>query len=217
MPLYCRLFQGGQLLVIIFFMFMQDPILGVAAIALYPVQGYVIPKLQAKVNQLGKRRVRTVRQVADRVQESAAGIVEIHANDTVKLQLTDFANVLGVIYDIRFEIYRRKFFTKFLNNFMGQLTPFFFFSIGGYLVIQGNLSFGALVAILAAYKDVASPWNELLEFYQIKENSRITYEQIVEQFQPQGMVDSRLLLDEPETVAPLTGEVSCRQSLARRG
>jgi putative ABC transport system ATP-binding protein len=201
-------FQGGQLLVIIFFMFMQDPLLGVAAIALYPVQGYVIPKLQAKVNQLAKQRVRTMRQVADRVQESAAGIVEIHANDTVKLQLTDFANVLGRIFDIRFEMYQRKFFAKFLNNLLGQLTPFFFFSLGGYLVIQGSLSFGSLVAILAAYKDVTSPWNELLTFYQIRENARITYEQIVEQFQPTGMVDAKLLLEEPETVAPLTGEVS---------
>jgi len=201
-------FQGGQLLTIIFFMFMQDPILGVAAIALYPLQGYLIPKLQAKVNLLMKRRVRTVRQVADRVQESAAGIVEIHANDTVKLQLTDFAHVLGVIYDIRFEIFKRKFFVKFLNNFIGQLTPFFFFSLGGYLVIGGSLSFGALVAILAAYKDLASPWKELLDFYQIKENSRITYEQIVEQFQPSGMVDARLLLEEPDAMAPLTGEVA---------
>ncbi|HEV8678855.1 MAG TPA: ATP-binding cassette domain-containing protein [Stellaceae bacterium] len=202
------LFQGGQLLTIIFFMFMQDPILGVAAIALYPVQGYVIPKLQIKVNLLMKQRARTVRQVADRIQESAAGIAEIHANDTVKLQLTDFAHVLGIIYDIRFEIYRRKFFVKFLNNFLGQITPFFFYSLGGYLVIQGSLSFGALVAILAAYKDLASPWKELLDFYQTKENSRITYEQIVEQFQPSGMVDTKLLLDEPDTVAPLTGEIA---------
>ena len=66
-------FQGGTLLTIIFFMFMQDPVLGLAAVALYPVQGYVIPKLQRKVNQLNRLRVRTVRQVADRVQESAAG------------------------------------------------------------------------------------------------------------------------------------------------
>ena len=133
--------------------------------------------------------MRTVRLVADRVQESAAGIAEIQANDTVKLQLTDFAHILGVIYDIRFEIYRRKFFVKFLNNFIGQLTPFFFYSIGGYLVIQGSLSFGALVAVLAAYKDLASPWKELLDFYQNKQNSRITYDQIVEQFEPAGMVD----------------------------
>ena len=35
-------------------MFMQDPVLGLAAVALYPVQGYIIPKLQDKVNQLGR-------------------------------------------------------------------------------------------------------------------------------------------------------------------
>jgi len=202
------LFQGGQLLTMILFMFIQDPILGFAAIALYPIQGYIIPKLQFKVNQLGKQRVRTIRVVADKVQESAAGIVEIQANDTVKLQLTDFAHVLGRIYDIRFEIYQRKFFAKFLNNLINQLTPFFFYSIGGYLVIRGSLSFGALVAVIAAYKDLASPWKELLDFYQIKENSRITYEQIVEQFQPSGMTDASLMLAEPEQVMPLTGELA---------
>src|SRR5271156_4693731 len=201
-------FQGGPLLTIILFMFMQDPVLGLAAVALYPVQGYVIPKLQRKVNQLNRRRVRTVRQVADRVQESASGITDILANDAVKLQLTGFAHLLGTIYDIRFEIYQRKFFVKFLNNFIAQLTPFFFYAIGGYLVIRGNLSFGALVAVLAAYKDLASPWKELLDFYQIKEDSRIKYEQIVEQFQPAGMIDARLQMAEPQTSTPLPGELS---------
>lgn len=201
------LFQGGQLLTIVLFMFIQDPLLGAAAIALYPIQGYVIPKLQRKTNQLGKTRVRTIRQVADRVQESAAGLLEIQANDTVKLRLTDFAHILGYIYEIRFEIYRRKFFTKFLNNFLGQLTPFFFYSLGGYLVIRGNLSFGALVAVLAAYKDMASPWKELLDFYQNSENARITYEQIVEQFQPPGITDAELLLAEPEVIEPLKGDL----------
>ena len=201
-------FQGGTLLTIIVFMFMQDPVLGAAAVALYPVQGYAIPKLQRKVNQLGKRRVRTVREVADRVHESAAGIVDIHANDAVKRQLTAFAHLMGTIYDIRFEIYQRKFFVKFLNNFIAQLTPFFFYAIGGYMVIRGNLSFGALVAVLAAYKDLASPWKELLDFYQIKEDSRIKYEQIVEQFQPAGMIDARLQMAEPQIPTPLTGELS---------
>ena len=115
------LFQGGTLLTIIFFMFMQDPVLGAAAVALYPLQGYVIPKLQRKVNLLGKRRVRTIREVADQVHELAAGIVDIHANDAVKRQLTSFAHLLGTIYEIRFEIYQRKFFVKFLNNFIAQL------------------------------------------------------------------------------------------------
>jgi putative ABC transport system ATP-binding protein len=212
------LFQGGQLLTNIFFMFMQDPILGLAAVALYPVQGYVIPKLQFKVNQLSRRRVRTIRQVADRVQESATGIADILANDNARLQLTGFAHLLGTIYDIRFQIYQRKFFVKFLNNFMGQLTPFFFFSIGGYLVLKGQLSVGALAAVLLSQRELASPWNELLGFYQIFQTSKITYEQIVEQFQPAGMMDARLQLEEPGAVAPLTGElVVANLSLAEDG
>src|SRR6266436_682257 len=201
-------FQGGTLLTIIFFMFMQDPVLGTAAVALYPLQGYVIPKLQRKVNQLGKRRVRTIREVADRVGDSAAGITEIHANDAVRLQLANFAGFLGTIYDIRFEIYRRKFFVKFLNNFIAQLTPFFFYTIGGYLVIQGDLSFGALVAVLAAYKDLASPWTELLNFYQLLQDAKIKYEQVVEQFQPDGLIDDRRQLEPPAVIPPLTGEVA---------
>jgi putative ABC transport system ATP-binding protein len=200
-------FQGGTLLTNILFMFMQDPVLGLAAVALYPVQGYVIPKLQRKVNQLNRRRVRTVRQVADRVQESASGITDILANDDAKLQLAGFAHLLGTIYDIRFEVYQRKFFVKFLNNFLGQLTPFFFLSIGGYLVIRGSLSFGALLAVLIAYKDLASPWNELLNFYQSFQDSKIKYDQIVEQFQPPGMTDARLLLAEPQEIEPLKGDI----------
>jgi putative ABC transport system ATP-binding protein len=212
------LYQGGQLLTNIFFMFMQDPILGLAAVALYPIQGYVIPKLQFKVNQLARLRVRQIRQVADRVQESATGIADILANDNTRLQLTGFAHLLGTIYDIRFEIYKRKFFVKFLNNFLGQLTPFFFFSIGGYLVLHDKLSVGQLTAVLLAQRELASPWNELLGFYQIFQTSKITYEQIVEQFQPAGMMDARLQLEEPGAVAPLTGElVVANLSLAEDG
>jgi putative ABC transport system ATP-binding protein len=134
-------------------------------------------------------------------------MADILANDNARLQLTGFAHLMGTIYDIRFEMYQRKFFAKFLNNFLGQLTPFFFLSIGGYLVIRDQLSVGALLAVLVAYKDLASPWNELLGFYQIFQTSKITYEQIVEQFQPAGMMDAGLLLEEPERVPPLTGEV----------
>src|SRR5213075_882954 len=125
-----------------------------------------------------------------------------------KYHLAEFSNRMARNYYLRFDIYRLKFFVKFLNNFIAQLTPFFFYSIGGYLVICGNLSFGALVAVLAAYKDLASPWKELLDFYQIKEDSRIKYEQIIEQFQPGGMIDARLQMAEPQTSTPLTGELS---------
>ena len=40
-------FYGGTLLVILFFMFMQDVVLGLAAISLYPIQAILIPILQS--------------------------------------------------------------------------------------------------------------------------------------------------------------------------
>lgn len=201
-------FQGGTLLTILIFMFIQDWMLGLAAISLYPIQGYIIPKLQWHVNQLGKKRVRNVRVLAEKIGEAVSGIEEVHANDGARRILARFTERLGVIYDIRYEIFRRKFFIKFLNNFIAQLTPFFFYSIGGYLVIKGDLTFGALVAILAAYKDLSAPWKELLTYYQRLADSRIKYDQVIEQFDPQGIWPENYQMAEIEADFNLAGNVS---------
>ena len=201
-------FQGGLLLTYMIFIFNQDLWLGLAAIALYPPQVYLIPRLQRKVNLLAKERVQTARQLSDRIGESVAGFAEIRANDTIHLERADVSDRLGRIYTIRFEIYKRKFFIKFLNNFLAQITPFFFYSVGGYLVIKGSLSLGALVAVLAAYKDILSPWKELLTWYSTKEDVRIKYEQIVSQFEPTGLVDEKLLDQPPETIPKLAGDIA---------
>ena len=200
-------FQGGTLLTILVFMFVQDVVLGCAAVALYPLQAYLIPKLQRQVNALAKERVRTVRRLSERIGEAVAMAEEIHVHDTSELHRADFAQICGQIYDIRLRIYLKKFFIKFLNNFIAQLTPFFFFLVGGYLVIRGNLTFGALVAVLSAYKDLSSPWKELLDWYQQKEDSRVKYEQLIEQFEPAGLLDERLQEPKDEPVARLEGEV----------
>ena len=199
--------QAGTLLTIFVFMFVQDPMLGAAAVALYPLQGYLIPKMQRIIRRLGRERVRKVRVLSDRIAETIAARSEIRANDAAAYQLTDISHRLGEIYDIRFEIYNRKFFVKFLNNLIGNITPFMFFLIGGYFVIKGQLSWGALVAVLAAYKDLSAPWKELLDFYQNQQDVAIKYEQVVEQFQVPEMLDKRTLLAEPEHVEPLSGEV----------
>ncbi len=193
-------FQGGTLLTILVFMFMQDWVMGLAAVMLYPFQVYVIPKLQRQVNLLGKARVRQVRRNAERISETVGGVRDIRANDRTQYERARFARELGVIYNIRFEIYKKKFFIKFLNNFLAQLGPFFFYSIGGYLVIQGRLTLGALVAVVGAHKELYSPWKELLNHYQLTWDSQIKFEQVVTQFDPPGLRDEALQSAEPEPV-----------------
>jgi ABC-type multidrug transport system fused ATPase/permease subunit len=188
-------FQGALLLTYLSFIFQQDIWLGLASIALYPPQMYLIPKLQAKVNALAKTRVQTVRSLAGHIGETVQGATDIHANDSGRFERAKTSNQLGRIFDIREELYRRKFFIKFLNNILAQITPFFFFSIGGYLVIQGDVSLGALVAVLAAYKDIGPPWKELLKFYQVFEDTRVKYEQVAKQFEPENMIKASILED----------------------
>lgn len=197
-------FQGALLLTYLSFIFQQDVWLGVASIALYPPQMILIPRLQAKVNALSRARVQNVRKLAGHIGETVDGVVDIHANDSSRFERARASSYLGRIFDIREEIYRRKFFIKFLNNFLAQVTPFFFFSIGGYLVIKGDVTLGALVAVLAAYKDIGPPWKELLKFYQVFEDTKVKYQQVADQFEPANMMRTSLL-DQQESLDRLTG------------
>ncbi len=201
-------FQGGQLLVILGFLFAQDWRMATAAVALYPLQLYIIPKLQKRVNLLGKERVRLVRQLSDRIGETVNGVEDIHVHDTSRRERAEFARRLGTIFTVRYKIYRQKFVIKFINNFIQQLGPFFFYSIGGYLAIKGQLEVGTLVAAITAHKDLAAPWKELLNYYQQQADARIKYEVVVSQFEPVGLLDAKMQEQEPETDVALVGDAA---------
>jgi ABC-type multidrug transport system fused ATPase/permease subunit len=199
--------QGGMLLTAVLFMFAQDPILGAAAIAFYPVQFWLIPRIQRRVNRLDRARIRGLRALGDRTGESVAGLADIRAGDGAARHLADMAGRLAALARLRFALFRWKFLAQELNHVLGQLTPFFFFAVGGSLVLQGRLSFGALVAVLNAYRDLAPPWEELLEFYQSAEDIRIKYEQIIDQFEPPDLTDPARLLAEPDPLPPVAGRI----------
>ena len=200
-------YQGGLLLTLMGFMFVQDWKLGLAAIALYPVQGWLIPKLQRQVNALGKERVKSVRRLNERIGEAVTGAHEVHANDTSQYELADYSTRLGKIFDIRYQIYKKKFFIKFVNNFLALLPPFFFYSIGGWLVIVGDMTVGSLIAVLGAYKDVSAPWKMLLGYYQRKEDARIKYEQLIEKFELNDLLEEEKLVAEPDDKPAMTGQL----------
>ncbi|NIZ14804.1 ABC transporter transmembrane domain-containing protein [Phaeobacter sp. HF9A] len=199
--------QAGQMLTILYFLFAQNFWFGLAAVALIPLQGWLIPMLQRRINRLNKKRIQEVRGLAAEIGESAAGASTLRVNGGWRYRMARVTDRLGRLYEIRFEIYQKKFFMKFLNNFITQLTPFFFYAVGGYLVLQGKVSLGALVAALAAYKDLASPWKELLTYYNQTQDMALRWEVILERFAPQGMVDEHLMEGEPEELPRLDGDI----------
>ena len=200
--------QAGQMLTILGFLFAQSFWFGLAACAMIPVQAWLIPRLQRQINLLNKSRIKEVRVLAGQISESASGVTALRAHGGWRYRLAQISNRLAVLYEIRFEIYQKKFFMKFLNNFIGQLTPFFFYAIGGYLVLQGLVSLGALVAALAAYKDLSSPWKELLDYYNQTQDMSLRWEVVTERFAPSGMMDESLFEGEPTSYPRLTDDIA---------
>ena len=200
-------FQLGQMLIIVVFLFLQSVWFGLAGIALIPLQAYIIPLLQRQINLLNKDRIKEVRGLAAEIGETAAGITDLRTNGGLRYRLAVFTERLGRLFEIRYKIYNKKFFMKFLNNFITQLTPFFFYSVGGYLAIQGDITVGALVAALAAYKDLSSPWKELLTYYNQVQDMSLRWDIVTERFQPKGMVDEHLFQGAPDDIPHLRGVV----------
>jgi len=182
------LLQCGLLSTAVFFIFTQNIALGFASVALFPVQIIVVPIIQRQVNRLSKKRVREVRQLSQRFSESVAMASHLQASAAVPGELEVLDYRLGKIQNLRYQIFKKKFFVKFFNNFLSQLTPFLFFLVGGYFVIREDLTVGALVAVVVAYKDVPAPWKELLGYYQDQQDARVRYEQVTSRFRIKGIL-----------------------------
>lgn len=198
-------FLGGQAVTALFFIFMQHFWLGMVAAFMALVQVAIIPRMRRRLIRLGRERQLTARELAGRVAEIVDGIQTIHAHDTTNYERADIANRLGRIFRIRYDIYQWKFLVKFLNNFLAQLTPFLFYSIGGYLTIRGHLDVGQLVAVINAYKELPGPMKELIDWDLARQDMQVKYEQVVEQFEGENLIaPARHAIDGPLPDGPLT-------------
>lgn len=164
-------FHGGALATILVFMFVQDPILGLAAVALTPVQLAVTPPQQRRVTALARERAGEVRRLASALSGSPA---PNHGGGAVR----EVGAILRRIEIVRRRLHVAKYRMKSTNNFIVAMTPFLFYLIGGWLVIEDRLTLGALVAVLAAYKDFSSPMRELFNHARAREDARQRFEDL---------------------------------------
>ncbi|MFS4581413.1 ABC transporter transmembrane domain-containing protein [Phaeobacter sp. C3_T13_0] len=203
-------FQAGQMLTIVAFLFMQSVWFGLASVALIPLQAWLIPMLQRQINLLNKDRIQEVRAFSAEIGESAAGISDLRINGGRRYRLAQISARLGRLFDIRRRIYSKKYFMKFLNNMIGHLTPFVFYSAGGVLAIRGDITVGALVAALAAYKDLSAPWRELLTYYNQVQDMSLRWSIMTDRFNPKGMISEELIEGVPADIPHLRGAIELR-------
>ncbi len=181
------LFLGGQALVALLFIFLQNVWLGLATMVVIGFQAWLIPVLRRRLIVLGKQRQIAARQLAGRLGEVVEGIQDAHTNDTTNYERAEVTSILGKLFFIRFELYQRKFSVKFINNLLIQFLSFFFYAVGGYLAIIGTLDIGQLIGVIVAYKDLPAPVRGLIDHDQKRLIVETRYEQIIEQFTNDGL------------------------------
>jgi ABC-type multidrug transport system fused ATPase/permease subunit len=206
-------FNGLMLLGSVGYMVYLNPVMALLAVAFFPLQIWLIPKLQRRVSQLARDRVRMVRRVSDRIQESVGNIQEIYANETVAFESSGFRGQLQKIFHVRLKIYNLKYLVKWINNFLDKLGYTMLLTVGGWVAITRPtaLDVASVVVLLDAYNQLNEPWRELIGYFQDKETARIKYEQVIVSFDPPELrpefpLEERL----PEPVPDLTGAYEVR-------
>jgi putative ABC transport system ATP-binding protein len=174
-------FLGTQALTALAFIVLQNAWLGAIALAVVLVQAVIIPNLRRRQLVLGRERQIAQRHLAGRIGAVVEAAPVIHVHGAAEFSKAGIEGQLVRLLGIRIALFKRKFAVKYLNNLLAQVTPFFFYSVGGYLALTGSLDLGQLVAVIAAYRDLPPPVKELIDWDQQRGDVLLKYGQVVNQ------------------------------------
>jgi ABC-type sugar transport system ATPase subunit len=180
-------FHGAMLIGTFGFMVYANPWMALVAMVLFPIQMFFIRRLQKKGHPRCPASACAWFAACPTASRSqVGGLQEIYANDTVAYESNRYRHLLQRIFKIRLNIYNLKYLIKWINNFLEKFGQFLLLLVGGWLIIHHPESFnlGILVAFLQAYGQLNEPWRELINFFQLKENARVKYEQVIANFDP---------------------------------
>lgn len=175
-------FLSTQALTALAFIIAQNLVMGLLTAAIIGVQSLIIPRLRREQLRLGRERQLASRKLAGRVAEMVDAAPMLHGFGLVPRHGAEIGDRLGHLFRIRVDLFRRKFSVKFLNNLLAQVTPFLFYTLGGYLALTGQMDIGQLVAVIAAYRDLPTPVKELIDWDQQRADVTVKFEQVVKAF-----------------------------------
>lgn len=180
------LIQGGTLLTSLVFLLVQNTALALSALIMLPVQLVFLPRLQQRLNAKTRERVHATRELSGLLMHgNLEGALGYNSRHCGLLSWRRASRQAKHLERLRVAIAELKGRTKGLYNYTSNLTPFFFFfSIGGYLVVQNRLSLCALIAALTAYKEITPALRELFDYAQSWSDARARFEEITRALLP---------------------------------
>jgi hypothetical protein len=176
--------QIGLLAVYAGFVFTQSVWLGLAAIAMFPLQGWLIPRLQRRLRLLNRERAARARTVAACAADAVSSLPEMRLGARTRAYESRMQALLARLSETRAAIFERKYLVKGLNNVINQLAPAAFYGAGGWMALRGDIQVGTLIAVIAAQRELLQPWRALLTYLQQAGEFGARYVHAVDSFPP---------------------------------
>lgn len=189
------------------YLFYLNPLLACLSFVIYPLQIIIVPKLQKRGNEANRHRVNVSRAISGSIGEVITGVHEVHGHAAFALENEKFYGQTQQLLQANNRMNAYRYGIKFANNFFEHLGPFILFLVGGGMTIRGLFDLGALVAFLSAYSSLSEPWRELMDFYQLKEDSLVRYKNVMAAF---DVAPEHLLVPVDRDVHRFRGDIELR-------
>lgn len=133
-------------------MLVLQPWLALVGLAFFLPQTVFVPLLQRAINRRERDRILVKRDVS--------GAIASRNRDTARAG----CGPIQRIFALNMGIYRRKFLMNLLMNLMHHLSVAVALCVGGWMVLEGSIEIGTVVAVVGGLGKLNDPWGDLVNW-----------------------------------------------------
>ena len=161
--------QGGILLSTFAYLGFLDPLMAMVAFAVFSPQTIFVPLIQRAINRRVGERIAVLRALS-------VEIVEEPGDATVADR--DYERGIDAVFALNMGVFKLKYSMNFLMNLMHHVAVASMLGLGGWLVVQGNIEIGTVVAFISGLAQINEPWGDLVDWYRELRVTQTKYELI---------------------------------------
>jgi len=147
------LLQGGILVSVIGYMFVLQPWLALLGLAFFVSQTVFVPLLQSAINRRAQDRILVKREVSGAIADGRLEAGALRERGPIQR-----------IFALNMGIYRFKYVMNLLMNLMHHLSVAAALCVGGWMVLEGRIEVGTVVAIASGLGKLNDPWGDLVNW-----------------------------------------------------
>ncbi|MBL8690085.1 MAG: hypothetical protein JNL04_13335 [Rhodospirillaceae bacterium] len=160
------LLQLGILVTVVGYMVYLEPWLGAVTFAIFLPHVFVVPLIQRVINRRTHKRVEVLREVS-------AGIVAAGTKDGELAR--NGRGLIQKVFLLNMGIFKLKFSMSFIMNLTHHLQIAAALLLGGWLVIDGKVEVGTVVAFISSIGRLNDPWRDLVNYFRDLSTTRVKY------------------------------------------